>query len=847
MKISYQAILLSAMAIGLCACSEDAPWSAQGEGGISLRLSASADVKDALPILRGEAPALVAPEASAFSVSLTNLATSEVKTWPTLADFQNQKSFPTGAYTLTAFYGDPDSEGFEKPYFKGEAEIQVLEARNTEAEVIATLANSMVSIDYTDRFKDYFKDYGVTVHSEGHSYVEFAKDETRPAFIAPGEVAVSVNLTNPSGKSVTLQPAAFPATARYHYHLTFDVNSGTSGDAQLQILFDESLTQDDVTIELTDELFSSPAPSVTPNGFTDGQNLELLSGSSASSPLKFDIIARGGISSAKLTISGDGLTLPFGNEVELVNASPQLQSQLQQYGISALGLFKNPETLANVDISGLSTHLPDGNYSVSLVVKDPYTRISEPVTLNISTVPVELSASAGTAIFNSGQTAVQVAYNGYEPEKNIRFKAMASTGVYKDCEILKVTEVDATRSFDVKNYIFLISLPDTDRSSIPVKMYFGDTEKQEMSIDVVVPQFSVDIDPFATYARVRVNPENAADLASIVSILHLATGNTEIPESSLRRSPDTGIITVYGLEPGKDYTLYDCLTAFNPSKARKTAFSTEADTNVPNGDFSAETAEIDMKDIWVGGEYTGTIFGSPKYHYSTDIIRSIPTGWASVNGKTCWTGSNNLNTWFCVPSTFVENGVATIRSVGYNHSGSTPGVVKKTAQYYNDQAPAFGDSNKSAGELFLGSYTFDGSEHRSEGTSFASRPQSLSFDYSYSAINGEKGKVEVAIMDASGNILASAVADLEAAGSMTSKTLTLSGYAFGSRAASIKVKFVSSGSNVPAINVPSGSSINEYSLNGIGNGLKNNKLSANSYHTFASGSELKVRNVKLNY
>ena len=238
MKFCKEAILLGVVALGFGACSDDNPWSGNaGEGGIALKLSASTDVKDAIPVLRSGTQTLEAPDTQNFGISLTNLSTEEEQIWQTLADFQAQSGFRTGSYTLAAFYGSLDDEGFDKPYYYGSTEITVLEGRESKAEITATLANSMISVDYTDGFKNYFKDYGVTVHSEGHSYVEFPKDETRAAFVAPGEVSIAVNVTNPSGKTATLQPAAFPAAAAHHYHITFDVNSSSLGEAQLQIVF----------------------------------------------------------------------------------------------------------------------------------------------------------------------------------------------------------------------------------------------------------------------------------------------------------------------------------------------------------------------------------------------------------------------------------------------------------------------------------------------------------------------------------------------------------------------------------------------------------------------------------
>lgn len=840
MKLSYQAVLLSALAVAMGACSEDNPWMSEGEGGIALRLSASADVKDAIPVLRSEVPSLEAPSPSDFSISLTNLTTEEVKTWATLADFQNQRTFATGQYTLTAFYGDVDDEGFEKPCFKGEAQVNVLESRESTVEVTATLANSMVSIDYTDGFRSYFRDYGVTVHSEGHSYIEFAGDETRPAFVAPGEVSLIVSVTNPSGKTATIQPAAFPAAPQCHYHVTFDVNTGDRGDAQLQIIFDDSLTQEDVFIDLTDELFSSPAPKVTPTGFTDGQTIELLSGNSAEQDLKFNVVAYGGISSALLTISGDGFTPAFGSEVELVNASAAVQQQLAELGITAVGLFKNPSNLATVDVSGLAAHLPVGKFAVSLVVKDPFTRVSEPLTLNISTEPVVLEVEDGTAIFNSGQATINVSYNGADPEKNISFKALAKTGVYKECEVLSVTESSRTRSFDVKDYIFTIALPDTDRDRIPVRVFFGGAEKTEVNVDVVIPQYDIEIDPFATYAKLKVVPANASDLAAIVNCLSVYANGNAVAADHIYRNAETGIVAFGGLTPATNYAIGTSLTSAAPASTQ--SITTEAATAVPNGDFSDTYEAINMQGINVGGQYTGTIFGTPKYQKTGNIVRNMATGWASLNDLTCYSGASNINTWFCVPSTYVENGEVTVRSVGYSHNGTTPSTTQKTGIWYCQNSPSFSDSEKCAGELFLGSYSFDGSAHRVDGIDFASRPQQLSFDYKYVPYNNETGKVEVSVIGVDGSVLASQTDELASTASMTTKTVSLSGYPFGSKAASLRVRFVSSTSSVPAINVISGASLQ------VGNSLASQNVGTNDEcKAFAAGSVLTVDNVKLIY
>ncbi|MDE6632211.1 MAG: DUF4493 domain-containing protein, partial [Muribaculaceae bacterium] len=223
MKLTFKNVALGLAVLGLTSCANEAPWGSgsRGKGAIDLKLTADLDVKDALPMVRAGAPELTAPDVANFAIEMRNLDTDMVQTWTSLEKFNDEEGFDVGSYTLTAFYGNPNECGFDKPYFKGEASLNVLEGRETEVEVTAQLANVMLSVDYTDAFKEYFRDYSVTAHTDGHANVVFGKSETRAGFLTAGDVTLQVKLTNPSGKTVTLTPAQFPAVARHHYHVTF--------------------------------------------------------------------------------------------------------------------------------------------------------------------------------------------------------------------------------------------------------------------------------------------------------------------------------------------------------------------------------------------------------------------------------------------------------------------------------------------------------------------------------------------------------------------------------------------------------------------------------------------------
>lgn len=123
-----------------------------------------------------------------------------------------------------------------------------------------------------------------------------------------------------------------------------------------------------------------------------------------------------------------------------------------------------------------------------------------------------------------------------------------------------------------------------------------------------------------------------------------------------------------------------------------------------------------------------------------------PTYWTSVNKKTCNESANNINTWFIQPSTFnstnAQNGsnAIAIRNTAWDLNGTTPADFTQTwgtleGDIYNHNEPSV-ISNRSAGKMFLGSYSFlNNIETYKEGIAFHSRPSLLKGYYIYSNDN----------------------------------------------------------------------------------------------------------------
>lgn len=842
MNVKHQAILFAVLALGAASCSDDNPWAGRdGEGGIRLNLTTDGEVKDAVPLLTTRSAAPDVPDASEFSVRLTKKSTSDVSNFETLEQFNQKASFAAGAYTIAAYYGSADVEGFEAPYYYGESDVTVLDGRESEVSVTATLASAMVSVKYTNAFKQYFSDYSAAVHAEGHDYIEFKKDETRPAYINPGETDLIVHVTNQSGKSVDLKPAAFTAEAAHHYHVTFDVNNGNVGQAVLVITFDETLDKEDVEIDLTDELFTSAAPVVTPVGFTNDQLFETIEGSTLPDAIKFNVAAAAGFGTATLTIAGEGFTPAFGNEIDLCNATAEQKSQMEAVGIIAKGFTDNPGKYAMLDITGLAAHLPHGDYTVTLLAQDKYMRVSEPVSVKFTSTAIEFGNISGQALLNSGEANVTFTYNGLDP-KDITFEAMDKHGVYKECEVKSVARKKRTRAVETKTYDVVIAIPDTDRDMVPARATVAG-KVQEFEISVQAAIYELAADGFSKFAAIKINPADASELATITNTVKVYVDGTQVEESRLSRNAETGVITVTGFTPNTNHEVYTSLYANGGLSGTKATFTTEAGTDVTNGSFTATTETINHSKVDVGGKYSYSV----GYQATANIVRSEADGWASINAKTCWFDAPGAkNTWFQVPSTYAEDGKVVIRNVAYDHNGTKPaGMPTGFGQtyWYNTNVPTF--TTFAAGELFLGSYAWSGSETRVDGISFNCRPNSVSFDYTYAPTDGgsDKGLVEVAVLDASGNVIASGSEILDARSSTKNTTVLFKGYKFGVKGAKLQIRFRSSNGSAPC-HVPSGSELSE----GFGPlNFGNKNLGDNNYHAVETGSVLTVDNVKLNY
>lgn len=830
LKRRLSRIALSLLGLTTASCSDSNPWMDNDQtGGIAPIVKTNLSVSTAISTRAEEEINGPAPEE--FSLRISKSDGSYSKEWKSIATFSEDEGLRSGDYIVEAFYGDKTEEGAAKPAFYGFSNVKVLPGEVTPVEIETELSNSMVSVEYTDAFRNYFKDWSIQLHSDkGNAYVDVPATQTEPTYLHPGRVSVTVNFTKWDGTQSSIQPASFTAEARHHYYVKLDVNNGDAHSAKLIITFDDALSEDPIIIDLND-LGNAPAPELLASATAP---VEVLQGTRSADPMKFTITAYGGLAEANISVASDNWTPRLGKAFNLCGLNASQQAQVAADGFDVVGIFGNASKMAVVDMSGVVSLLPSGTHTVTMQVKDALTQVSEPVSMTVTVVPVELSlVSVEPYTLNTTKAVVNITYNGVNPKEDLLFKATNDNGVDEECKIVKVeTTNKGSGAYPVNSYCIELQVPACFRG-IPIRLYqkaAPTVKRGELTAKAAAPAFDIETDVYATSMLVR-----ATDVA-YRNHLHIDLNGTEYTPGA------DGVVRIKNLTAATEYPIK--ATLGDADFVDKGSVTTEAAAPVPNGDFAQTQQTINENPINSGGKWSNLTHWR-KIYTETSINVYEPTGWASVNKKTCYEGSRNKNTWFMVPSTFMEGTAVVLRSVAYDHNGQNIQETTHTnTDVSNRNAPDNFESlaSRTAGELFLGTYSFDGTEHRTNGIAFSSRPKELIFNCKeYNTPAGDDhGIAEVTIYASDGSVVASGKEIITAtkSGDITIQ-LTYSEFS-NKKAAKLEIRFRSSESEIPKIRIPNGTDLVDKNLNNL-------TVSANEYKALSTGSVLKISNVRFTY
>lgn len=675
-----------------------------------------------------------------LKLRLSSTDGSFVKEWNSIADFDNNELFKVGTYTLEAIYGDVEDEGFEKPYYYASTQLTVKENKVTQVSMNAQLSNSMVSIATTEAFRSYFTNYSFQAHAEGGDYVNFTSTETRPGYLRPGKVTVTADVTKPNGLSATLEAAVFVAEPKHHYTVTVDVNNGQAGDAQLVITYDDMLSQEDVYIDLSDEILSAPAPAVIAQGFEAGTTATVIEGSSDAAAPAFFINAEGGIKSVVLSTRSTSLIEQgWYNEIDLAAATPAQQSKLKSLGLDVKGLFGNIGQMAQIDLSGVLSHIRylEGSDNVSeftVVAKDNYSKVSDPLTFSVKVEPIVIGLSEDvTPSVGASTMTVALTYNGTDVARNVKIQYKNLRGTWSDATITKVTEVSDN------NYIVEIDGIPADDTTVTLRAVAAGKESDEVTIakgGFTIASTANDM--FATRARiVPAYFDDELEAAASSVKYEISEDGSNFTSVSHTMESD-GSSWLAGLPSGKNLTVKATING----KIAKTEITTEEAAQLPNSK---------MEEWWMARSG-----GNWQFYYAfAEGTEASMQAWDTINEETT-----------------SEPGSGTFGGAAYKALSSTkPDASGHDGQCALIRTVAWGSGNTaagsisavdhiSAGQLYLGKFNATG-QTPNYGYHFTSRPVSLSFWAKYQAQKSDDyGSAEIRVLDASGNEICSNSIDI---------------------------------------------------------------------------------------
>lgn len=226
----------------LCSCQSELDESAKGYGYLQL---ASVDVNKTMT--RADVTATEQISIDVYDEEGTNVKHADK--WQDI-NTENGLLLPAGkTYTVKAYSydRDKDAQGFDaKPYYAGEKDVTIKANQATYAEITCKLAQSKVSVEYTDKFKSIFTEpFTCYVTGNSGTNIEFKDGETRAAYVK-AEQPLSIKLDFGNNKVFTQQITA-SAEAAHLYKVKLE-----AGDAQtgITITLDPTIHQYEVTLEI---------------------------------------------------------------------------------------------------------------------------------------------------------------------------------------------------------------------------------------------------------------------------------------------------------------------------------------------------------------------------------------------------------------------------------------------------------------------------------------------------------------------------------------------------------------------------------------------------------------------
>jgi hypothetical protein len=243
-------------------CQKEQPETGKETGSLRIDIGLSISVYEVNSALKS------AQQTEDFKVAIYRADGTEEMAFDRASDMPAVIELETGDYYVEAHSDNDLPAAFENPYYFGSSGVfTIMSNMQHTVQVTCQLANTMVSVHYSDNITGSFFDYSTTVSSDLGSLV-FNSGESRVGYFRPLPLDILVELTyqKPDGSFVnkTLSGSIPEPQTNRHYEINVDA-SIDEGMATFQILLDSA----EVLVEVINITDSSVIPPVGPVGYGD--------------------------------------------------------------------------------------------------------------------------------------------------------------------------------------------------------------------------------------------------------------------------------------------------------------------------------------------------------------------------------------------------------------------------------------------------------------------------------------------------------------------------------------------------------------------------------------------------
>lgn len=769
--------LLSLLCAGLVSCAKDEAQSSL-KGRIDVRVNTDQSLSDEMSRAAEE---VTEPDLNDFALIIASVDGEVSNSWDSFEKFE-PVFVEVGTYTVTASYGEAESEGFDALSYLGSTNVEVRKDETAEATVTCTINKAKVSVAYTDDFKKYFSSYSAYVSSSKGNKVTYAADETRGAYFVPGDLGLFLEVTRQGiSQKITLNPKNFTAEVKHEYRLTMDVDAST---ASLKIVFnDNPASEQNVSINISDEALNAAPPVFTPYGFESGTPLEVLEGETVSDKLEAYLNAPAGLTACELTTTSEALKAQgWPEKVDLMNLTAEQSQKLTELGLSTRGLGANHDKIALIDFRNVLSHLycvADGNdtHVFTLKATDALTKVSDDLVLNVTTrnngfaitlpesVPYGSTTMTADLTLEGNPALVKFFYFylGVDQEfrsENINIQPETEENKYK------VTFTYPEPLVDTENVVKF-------KAQCGAKTFESTFKVEDPELTLSLKNGDADVWATKAYLQVTASAKSRASRtisSSTVEIQYKKEGEDWKAWPHQSYDAETGLFLLTGLGEGATETAgvsYILRAVYKRggeavSLSEELSITTEPKAQVGNAGFEDWHTEIH-------------VFKKSGILINPTEEREWYLPW-NTNESDVWWAVNSRTT---MPSECAGGGsyeykvFPTISWSSSNKSQGEKSIQISTIAVGKAAIVNGGSTTPHVGEIWIGTSN-DSGGHASEGHAFASRPNSMTFWYQYESFNdNEKFYMQVVLKAADGTIVASNEIPNGEEGDPSGNTITL--------------------------------------------------------------------------